>query len=137
MKSTSPLQSVSNISITRWTSGFCCSSGSDMNSSTDNAPLPSKSNFLNLRASLRISSASTIKKYNYSMQPKPICWLTIRAHLHRQRHFIPLKILCQLKPFTFNHWSQGTDKIYVLASKSTILWEVYQFSLINKKKNFF
>lgn len=59
LKSTSPLPSASKISITRWTNGFCCNSGSDMNSSILRAPELSKSNFLNLFPSRRISSAST------------------------------------------------------------------------------
>ena len=59
LKSTSPLPSVSKISMTRCTSGFCCSSGSDINSSTLSEPDPSKSNFLNRFPSLFISSAST------------------------------------------------------------------------------
>ena len=59
LKSTSPLLSSSNMSMTRCTSGFCCSSGSDMNSSTLSAPLPSRSSFLKRRASRRSSSAST------------------------------------------------------------------------------
>lgn len=59
---TSPFPSASNISITRCTRGFCCSSGNDINSSMLNAPELSKSNFRNLFPSLRISSASTEKQ---------------------------------------------------------------------------
>lgn len=59
LKSTSPFPSVSNMSITLCTSGFCCSSGSDMNSSTLSEPELSRSSFLNLFPSLLISSAST------------------------------------------------------------------------------
>jgi len=59
LKSTSPLPSVSNISITRWTRGFCWSSGSDMNSSTLSDPDLSRSSFLNRLPSLFISSIST------------------------------------------------------------------------------
>lgn len=59
LKSTSPLPSVSNMSITLCTSGFCWSSGSDMNSSTLSEPELSRSSFLNLFPSLLISSAST------------------------------------------------------------------------------
>lgn len=59
LKSTSPLPSVSNISMTLCTSGFCCNSGKDMNSSTLRDPELSRSSFLNLFPSLLISSAST------------------------------------------------------------------------------
>lgn len=59
MKSISPLPSVSKISITRCTSGFCCNSGIDINSCTLNEPLPSISNFLKRLPNRRISSAST------------------------------------------------------------------------------
>ncbi len=59
LKSTSPLPSVSNISMTLCTRGFCCSSGKDMNSSTLRDPELSRSSFLNLFPSLLISSAST------------------------------------------------------------------------------
>lgn len=59
LKSTSPLPSVSNMSMTRWTSGFCWSSGNDMNSSTLRDPELSRSSFLNRLPSLLISSAST------------------------------------------------------------------------------
>lgn len=59
LKSTSPFPSVSNMSMTLCTSGFCWSSGSDMNSSTLREPELSRSSFLNLFPSLLISSAST------------------------------------------------------------------------------
>lgn len=62
LKSTSPLPSVSKMSMTRWTSGFCWSSGNDMNSSTLRDPELSRSSFLNLLPSLLISSASTGKQ---------------------------------------------------------------------------
>lgn len=62
LKSTSPFPSVSKISMTRCTSGFCWSSGSDMNSSTLSEPELSRSSFLNLFPSLLISSASTETK---------------------------------------------------------------------------
>lgn len=61
LKSTSPLPSVSNMSMTRCTSGFCWSSGRDMNSSTLREPELSRSSFLNLFPSRLISSASTGK----------------------------------------------------------------------------
>lgn len=61
LKSTSPFPSESKISMTLWTSGFCCSSGSDMNSSTERAPELSRSSFRNRFPSLLISSASTAK----------------------------------------------------------------------------
>ena len=44
--------------MTRCTSGFCCSSGSVMNSSTESDPELSMSNFLNRLPNLLISSAS-------------------------------------------------------------------------------
>lgn len=59
LKSTSPFPSVSNISMTRCTSGFCCNSGRDINSSTLREPELSRSSFLNRFPSLLISSAST------------------------------------------------------------------------------
>lgn len=59
LKSTSPLPSVSKMSMTLCTSGFCCSSGRDMNSSTLREPELSRSSFLNLLPSRLISSAST------------------------------------------------------------------------------
>lgn len=59
LKSTSPFPSVSNMSMTLCTSGFCCSSGRDMNSSTLREPELSRSSFLNRFPSLLISSAST------------------------------------------------------------------------------
>lgn len=62
LKSISLLPSVSKTSITLCTSGFCCSSGSDMNSSTDNEPEWSVSSFRNLFPNRLISSASTKKK---------------------------------------------------------------------------
>lgn len=62
LKSTSPFLSSSNISITRCTSGFCCSSGSIINSSVLIEPELSKSNFLNRLPNLLISSASTEKR---------------------------------------------------------------------------
>ena len=70
LKSTSPFPSVSNISITRCTKGFCCNSGRDMNSSTLKEPELSKSSFLNLFPSLLISSASTKSKQ------KEAAWFT-------------------------------------------------------------
>lgn len=73
LKSTSPLPSASNISITRCTRGFCCSSGSDINSSTLSAPELSKSSLRKRLPNRRISSASTAggrereqKKYIFS-----------------------------------------------------------------------
>lgn len=59
LKSTSPFPSVSKMSMTRCTSGFCWSSGKDMNSSTLREPELSRSSFLNLFPSRLISSAST------------------------------------------------------------------------------
>lgn len=59
LKSTSPLPSVSKMSMTRCTRGFCCSSGNDMNSSTLSDPDLSRSSFLNRFPSLFISSIST------------------------------------------------------------------------------
>lgn len=59
LKSTSPLPSASNMSITRCTNGFCCNSGKDINSSMLRAPLLSRSNFRNLFPNLLISSTST------------------------------------------------------------------------------
>ena len=59
LKSTSPLPSVSKMSMTRCTSGFCCSSGSFMNSSTLSAPELSRSNFRKRLPRRRISSGST------------------------------------------------------------------------------
>ena len=59
LKSISPLRSVSNISMTRCTNGFCWSSGSVINSSMLNDPELSRSSFLNRLPSLFISSAST------------------------------------------------------------------------------
>ena len=59
LKSTSPLPSVSNMSITLWTKGFCCNSGKDINSSILKEPELSKSSFLNRLPSLLISSTST------------------------------------------------------------------------------
>lgn len=59
LKSTSPFPSVSNMSMTRCTRGFCWSSGKDINSSTLREPELSRSSFLNLFPSLLISSAST------------------------------------------------------------------------------
>ena len=44
--------------MTLLTSGFCCSSGKDMNSSIESEPEPSRSNFLNRFPSLLISSES-------------------------------------------------------------------------------
>lgn len=63
LKSTSPFPSVSKMSMTLCTSGFCCSSGSDMNSSTLSEPELSRSSFLNLFPSLLISSASTATEH--------------------------------------------------------------------------
>lgn len=57
---TSPLPSASNMSMTLCTSGFCCSSGSDMNSSMESAPELSRSSLRNRLPSRRISSASTV-----------------------------------------------------------------------------
>lgn len=62
LKSTSPFPSVSNMSMTRCTRGFCWSSGRDMNSSTLSEPELSRSSFLNLFPNLLISSASTEMK---------------------------------------------------------------------------
>lgn len=62
LKSTSPFPSVSKMSMTRCTSGFCCSSGRDMNSSTLSEPELSRSSFLNRFPSLLISSASTRRR---------------------------------------------------------------------------
>lgn len=59
LKSTSPFPSVSKMSMTLCTSGFCWSSGKDMNSSTLRDPELSRSSFLNLFPNLLISSAST------------------------------------------------------------------------------
>lgn len=63
---TSPFPSASKMSMTRCTSGFCCSSGRDMNSSMDSAPELSKSNLRNLLPSRRISSASTAYTHTLS-----------------------------------------------------------------------
>lgn len=52
---------MSKISITRCTSGFCCNSGRDINSSTLSEPELSKSSFLKRFPSRLISSASTRK----------------------------------------------------------------------------
>lgn len=63
LKSTSPFPSWSKISITLCTKGFCCNSGNDINSSTDNEPEWSKSSFLNLFPRRFISSGSTEIEY--------------------------------------------------------------------------
>ncbi|TNN80952.1 hypothetical protein EYF80_008608 [Liparis tanakae] len=47
------------MSMTLWTRGFCCSSGSDMNSSTLREPELSRSSFLKRFPRRLISSAST------------------------------------------------------------------------------
>ena len=67
LKSTSPLPSSSKRSITRWTRGFCCNSGKDMNSSTDSDPELSRSSFLNRFPSRLISSASKLVAMPISM----------------------------------------------------------------------
>lgn len=61
LKSTSPFPSVSKMSMTRWTRGFCCSSGRDMNSSMDSEPELSRSSFLNRFPRRLISSASNVE----------------------------------------------------------------------------
>lgn len=61
-KSTSPFLSVSRISMTLRTSGFCCSSGMLRNSSAERDPFWFKSSRLKLLLSLRISSASTVQR---------------------------------------------------------------------------
>lgn len=63
LKSTSPLRSVSNISITRCTRGFCCNSGNDINSSILKEPELSRSNLRNLLPNRFISSPSTKEKF--------------------------------------------------------------------------
>lgn len=67
LKSTSPFPSSSKMSMTLWTSGFCWSSGSDINSSTLRLPEPSKSSFLKRRAKRRSSYASTGNPNNFWM----------------------------------------------------------------------
>ena len=49
--------------MTLLTSGFCCSSGKDMNSSIESEPEPSRSNFLNRFPSLLISSESKAAQF--------------------------------------------------------------------------
>lgn len=66
LKSTSPFPSWSNMSITRWTRGFCWSSGRDMNSSMLREPELSKSSFRKRFPNLLISSASTAM-WNHQM----------------------------------------------------------------------
>lgn len=79
LKSTSPFPSASNISITRWTSGFCCNSGSDINSSILKDPELSRSSFRKRFPSLRISSASTVKqKHIYCENCNFITWSCCR-----------------------------------------------------------
>lgn len=73
--------------MTRCTSGLFCSSGTLMNSSTLNVPLPSVSSFLKRRASRRSSSASTELGYHILLPDLP---LTI-AQLHRHRCFVALQ----------------------------------------------
>lgn len=68
LKSTSPFPSVSNMSITRCTSGFWCNSGKDINSSTLSEPDWSRSSLRNRFPSLLISSASTAVKNSWSKQ---------------------------------------------------------------------
>lgn len=63
LKSIWPFPSSSIISITLLTSGFCCSSGMDMNSSTESSPSLFKSSFLKYLLSRLISSLSTVYIY--------------------------------------------------------------------------
>ena len=70
LKSTSPLPSLSNTSMTLCTSGFCWSSGSDINSSTLREPELSKSSFLNLLPKRLISSASTVIHHKHQFKIK-------------------------------------------------------------------
>ncbi len=91
LKSTSPLPSVSNISMTLCTRGFCCSSGKDMNSSTLRDPELSRSSFLNLFPSLLISSASTgVDRENNtemdSISKHSPVWPSSRSKQHYKDH---------------------------------------------------
>ena len=61
-KSTSPFRSVSKISMTLRTRGFCWSSGMLKNSSTEREPFLLRSNLLKLWLNRRISSASTVQQ---------------------------------------------------------------------------
>lgn len=79
---TSPLPSASNMSMTRCTRGFCCSSGSDMNSSMESAPELSRSSFRNRLPSRRISSASTTTTRNTPSHTHVLRDECLLVHLH-------------------------------------------------------
>ena len=80
LKSTSPLPSVSKMSITLWTRGFWCSSGRDMNSSILRAPELSRSSFLNLFPNRLISSMSTERKRWHNIRANQSEWNHIHTH---------------------------------------------------------
>lgn len=100
LKSTSPLPSSSNMSMTLCTSGFCWSSGSDRNSSKLRAPELSRSSLRNRLPRRLISSASTNNNNNNNKGTRNISHrcrhkygqvLTVGAQFHRQRVFVPLE----------------------------------------------
>ena len=93
------------MSMTLCTSGFCCSSGSVINSSTDSDPELSKSNFLNLLPSRLISSASKLVAISIcKLASFPILILTrlIRLKLYSANNvWIP--------SMTTNQWSASSS----------------------------
>lgn len=81
------------MSMTRWTRGFCCSSGRDINSSMDSEPELSRSSFLNRFPRRLISSASNVEHISIGSDVSFPCRTTDSYIKAKSKHYNNILIM--------------------------------------------